>query len=240
MDLIGARLGDHLDLQRLPAVLGAEAVGLHAELGHGIEIGEHDSALGAGIVRGHAVDRELCGVVVLPQSLHLVVESVAAHAEVEHAGRERDHADRIAPVQREIANLLLLDSSLDGGALGLQQLGAGLHGDLLLHVAYAQNGRDALLLAGDQLGLGQPPGGEVRHGNNDGVEPARQCQRLEEAAVIGGQILRQPGFDIGDRHRGFRNNSAGPTEGFLHSLSHFGAGKAADVGPPVLAASLDS
>jgi len=53
----------------------------------------------------------------------------------------------VAPVQRQIPDLLLLDGGFDGGALGLQQFRARLNCDLLLDIAQRQDRLYAFLLA---------------------------------------------------------------------------------------------
>ena len=72
----------------------------------------------------------------LSEALHLHALDVGLrHAEIAHPRYERDHGNRIAAVQRELADLFLLDDHFYGRMLGLNQFDARLDRDLLFDVA---------------------------------------------------------------------------------------------------------
>ncbi len=110
MKLVGARFRDQDDLQRVPAVLGAEVGGLYPKLFDRLQVGKGHAGFGAGIVGIHAVDRELGGVAMLSQTLDLPALHIRlGDAQIPHPWRKGYQRDRVAGVERKLADLLRLD-----------------------------------------------------------------------------------------------------------------------------------
>ena len=163
MVFVGPGFGNHRNLNRVAAILGAETRRLYTELVNRVQVRKSHTCFGTGIIRGHAIDGKLRGITVLSQSLHLHASHVGLrHSQETHAWDDAYQLDRIAPVEREIANLFLLDGRLHRRPLGLHQLHAGLDSDLLLYIADGEHRLHALLLAADERHLGDLPGREAR------------------------------------------------------------------------------
>src|SRR5262249_8465601 len=143
--------GDELHLQRLASTGGGEIGGFDAKLRYGIEVRNDHAAFGTGIVVILAVDGEKCLVSAHAEALHSSGVRVAAEAQISHARHQADHLNRIAPVERQLADLRLFHTAGDTGLLCLHELNASLDGDLLLGGADLQDGGDALVLLSSEL-----------------------------------------------------------------------------------------
>src|ERR1022692_1430892 len=193
--LICPGLGGHHDVHRIAPILRAETGGLHAKLRDSVHIGNRDGAFVHAPIGIEPVQGKLrlsaLGASALDIRAALRSPLSARLAQVLHARDQAHQLHRIAPVEREVADLLLLDHTFDGGFFGLDQFGGGLHRHLFLHVADLENGGKPAPFADVQHQPFQLPGFESLQGNHHGIRPDWQGQDFEAAGSIRGNCFRE-------------------------------------------------
>ena len=186
------------------AVFGAEAAGLDAELGDGVDVRDGDAPLVHRRVGGEAVDQELGVFQGHARALRRVAPFTGIlPAAVAHARDEVDQLGGVSPVDGQVDNLARFDRAGDGALLGLDQLDAGaFDGDLLGDVADFEHRTHAQPLADEQLRPFDRPGLEAFQRHRDIVEASVQTQDFEDPDFVrgGGDVLT--GFDVRDGNIG--------------------------------------
>jgi len=197
VELVGAALGHHVDDGAARAAVLGRRVGRHdAELGGGIHVDVHGVADGLRVVVVDAVD------LVVVAALAAAVGGRIAGLALDHAGGQIDQAQRVAAVERQVGDALLVNDGVElgGGGFHLLDLGADL--DFGGHFGNGHDHGEVQVFTDGQLDAGDSDRLEaLEFGLDFVVADSEVCENVESVVVrqrlAGGASVRV-GQDHGD------------------------------------------
>jgi len=212
MQVVGARLGDHVDdpAQR-PSILRAKAVIDHAKFAD--RFLRRRSALRA---RGFvdvvgAVDRYRIAQVAHPAEgdagdFRLGKRGLDAGSAGGHARSEQREVDELPPIHRKRLNLGGANHLADFGTAGFDRRRLRGHGDRLAYGCYLERFIQGRGLPHGQNKSGLHRLGEARRHHGDFVRPGQKVGDDIETVPIGGSSIGAVGGLIAQRDRGSRDH----------------------------------
>ncbi len=198
------------------AVLGRVVAGHHAHFLNRIDGRDHDDAVDPETAVEQAIDEIAVVIRVGAIDADLGIGAQGVGATGLKAGLPGDGAraklqqlHERAAIQRRLEDPLVIDEGGDGGGLGLQQRGLGLHFDRFLDVADGELEIDRQGISGGELDAGAHEFLKTGVLDGDGDVPGRKRVRDVLSVRVGGRGADELRAFMDERHFGARDDRPG-------------------------------